>query len=219
MQKIFLFLFISFCIFGNAQNATIEKDFIAHTYHFNLAIEIKSDGEYAEASKIKLINTKSDDVEGVSENLDYITVHDFKRGFVHLFKKINRTGIVEYLYMDSSKKLSSRDGNIVKIKKLADNKYQLSRLNVENNHATQILIINLEDFEYNAANSLHINDVLFLDSKYLKTLRRKEKGRNFIIKNYQTSYDGKKINYKSVQKTEEIDIKLSLPKKLNIFKH
>jgi hypothetical protein len=48
-------------------------------------------------------------------------------------------------------------------------------------------------------------------------LRRKEKGRNFIIRSYQTTYDGKKINYKSVVKTEKIDITLTVPKKLIYF--
>jgi hypothetical protein len=94
--------------------------------------------------------------------------------------------------------------------------YQLTRFN-SYDKPTEILIINLEDFEQDAANSLQINDVLFLDSNYLKKLRRKEKGRNFIIRSYQTTYDGKKINYKSVVKTEKIDITLTVPKKLIYF--
>jgi hypothetical protein len=211
MKKLFLLFYLLIASYSFAQKSDIGR-----TYHFNLALEYSTSGELAELSKIKLINTANDNIEGVSGDLNFITVHDFKRGFLHSFKKIKRNEVEEYIYEGSNKKTSSRKENYVEIKKLEENMYQLTRFN-SYDKPTEILIINLEDFEQDAANSLQINDVLFLDSNYLKKLRRKEKGRNFIIRSYQTTYDGKKINYKSVVKTEKIDITLTVPKKLIYF--
>lgn len=216
MRKIFILFYLFISCISLAQKTGIEKDSIGITYHFDLLIEINTSGEFAEFSKLKLINTSNDDIEGVSANLNFIDVHDFNRGFVHAFRRINNDEN-SYFYIGSHKKISTRNRYHVKIQKLSLNKYQLTRYNPETNRSSQILIINIEDFEYDAANSLHIHDVLFLNSRYLKTLRRKERGRNFIIKKYQTTYDGKKINNSSVINTEKIDITLIVPKKLKFY--
>lgn len=212
MKKYFILFYLFISYFTYAQKSDIKT-----IYHFDIAMEFSRSGELAELSKFKLINTENDDAEVVCGNLDFLNVHDFKRGFVHAFKKNKTNAVEEYIYVGSTKKISTRYKYNVKIKKLSQNKYQLTRFNTETNRSTQILIINIEDFEYNAANSLQIHDVLFLDTNYLKKLRRKEKGRNFIIKSYQTTYDGKKINYSSIVKTEKININLTVPKELKFF--
>lgn len=199
------------------QNSQIDTDSIGNTYHFDLYLETTTNFKYPPGTKKKYINTKNDDYFAFEMEQKAILLFDVENKFLHFFKinKIKDSTI--YSYVNSAKN-DFTQFRPVKVKKLAENKYQLTKPYKSPNQSAYIAIINLEKSDFDALNSLGMNDIINLDTKHVNILRKKLNYKNYIIRSYQIMSSPNNITCTKIANERKIDIILIVPKELKYSK-
>lgn len=217
MKRLFLLLYLLIFTLSSAQKSIIDKDSNGNTYHFDLYLETSTNFKYAPGTKKKYINTKNDNYFAFEIEQKTMLLFDIEKKILHLFK-INKVKDSTFYSYVSSAKNDFTQFRPVKVKKLAENKYQLTKPYKSPKQSAYIAIINVEKSDFDALNALDMNDVINLDTKHINILRKKLNYKKYIIRSYQIITSPNKINYVKIANERKINITLIVPKELKYSK-
>ncbi len=213
MKKILTIVYLLIFCFSFAQKSDIGR-----TYHFDLSFKIESKSINNNRTENKLINTKDDTYYGINYDKSF-SIFDIKNKRVHSFKKSNDTLKTEFQYYESTKKSKFPFGedSDIRVKKLSDSQYLITKYMKTNSIKIVDIIINIEKSNFDAANSLDFMEMTNIGSRHLKILRRKEKNQPFIIRSYQATYSNLNLKNNKILDEKKIDVAVSIPK--NLIEH
>ena len=213
MRKLLVLFYIFISYFSFAQNSDIGK-----IYHFDISLEITVKGHRFPGQRIKYINSLDDSYMGMDFGSNNILIFDFKNNSNHLFEDRSKEDQLEFQYISSG---SSRNKIVfmrntdVKIKKIAESQYLITKYQQNSGLKVIDVVIDIERSKLNAANSLDLNDIINLNYQHIRRLRKLENGQPFIIRSAHSSYPGGKQSINSEMSGEKsIDLSLSVPKKI-----
>ena len=217
MQKIFLFLFISFCIFGNAQSNDKTVKQTGAIYQFDTMIEIESfNAPHKYKSKyVKFLNTKNDEIIALIVGESFM-IFDYKNNLRHYYTNNSAKDKVDYLYTHSVKiNPKNTENNSVTITKIGLQKYKITQF--ENNRETETIIAQLEKSDPDLANSYFVESEILNPTIWLNDLRKLENNQNFVFTTYQFLRKDKILNENKTGKILKTNATFSVPKDLKFL--
>ena len=219
MKKILLIIYLLLVNFCFAQ--TSKKDTLVEgkTYHFDISMDIKSKNYQFNktATFTKFINSKDDSYFGYIFSPNNIAVFDLKDNSTLIFKKKENEKDVNFEY-ESGTKLSNNNFKDykIKVKKLSEKQFEIRKIRKKDDYIWLKIILNIEQSDFEAANSLDLNDVMNMDYSAIQMLRKKVKLNSFIISDYRATYFQTAVNTSSILKAEKVDYTLFTPKEFRL---
>lgn len=217
MQKILLFLFISFCILGNAQSDDRPSKQKGTIYQFDTIIEIESfNVAHKHHSKyLKFLNTKNDEIIALIVGESFM-IFDYKNNLRHYYTNNRAKDQLDYVYTHSVKINPKNAANSsVTIIKTGLQEYKI--IQFENNRETETIIAQLEKSDPDLANSYFVESEILNPTIWLNDLRKLENNQNFVFTTYQFLRKDKILNENKTGKILKTNATFSVPKDLKFL--
>lgn len=220
MGKFLCLIYLLVANFNFAQNSKKDTIVEGKNYYFDVSLDMQTFNERPDGksrTSTKLINTKDDSYFGFSPSMKQITVFDLKNNYILTFKEDEIEGDKK-LKFESGLKFSFKNSDKykIKVKKLAEKKIQITIISKRTDQHNLKIVANIERSEFDAANSLPVDDMINLDHSVINVLRKKVDLGTFIISDSQTFYDQKAKTTSKILRSERIDLTLTTPKNITL---